>query len=317
MTHQSDPRKIESELERDRASLASTLDALQDRVSIDSLAKEALGMIRNNAQAYTQSVDSAIRANPMALALTGVGIAWLIFGGKSRKDEPRSHADAWQGDALNDAFGPNGPKSNGSSEDTRWSDRIDDLRSRASAALRSLERDARHRADDLRDYAGERAKILSEFTVDMKRSLLDGLDDLSGAARDQIVAAREKAYAARLRVERSARDGSREMGRLIEEHPMVAGVVALALGAAFAAALPRTRTEDNAFGADSDRLMDAATDLLRQERARLARVAEGAADELKTSLRETAGAAAERAAEISEDVRNRAASEAKKEPTVG
>ncbi|SPH23481.1 hypothetical protein DEA8626_02544 [Defluviimonas aquaemixtae] len=313
MTHQTDPRAIESELERDRASLSSTLGELQDRVSIDNLAKEALGMIRSNAAAYTQSVDSAIRANPLALALTGAGIAWLVFGGKSRKDEAAYSSGNGQGFARHDEFTTHTrPESYRSPADTSWSDRIDLLRSRASTTLRSIERDARNRTDDLRDYASERAKVLADFTSDMKQSLLDGLEGLSDAARERIVSARENAYAARLRVQRSAREGGREVGRLIEEHPLVAGVVALALGAAFAATLPRTRTEDNAFGEESDRLMDAASDLVRQERARFARVAEGVADELKSSVRNAADAAADRVADLGEDVRDRAVSEAKK-----
>lgn len=312
MTRKTDPRDIEAELERDRASLASTLNELHDRVSIDNLAKEALGLIRTNASAYTKSIDGAIRANPMALALTGVGIAWLIFGGRTRRDEPdRSDArrDGDSGHTM--AEGRRAP------EDAGWSDRIDDLRERASATLRSIERDARSRTDHLRDHAAERTKVLADFTVDMKRSLLDGLDGLSDAARERVVSARENAYATRLRIQRAARDGGREAGRLIEEHPLVAGVVALALGAAIAAALPRTRAEDRAFGEDSDRLMRAANDLLKKERARLARVAEGVADELKTSMRDVAESAADRIAEIGEDVRDRAASEAAKAPKAG
>ncbi|MCU9850235.1 DUF3618 domain-containing protein [Defluviimonas sp. WL0024] len=311
MAHQTDARTIEAELERDRASLSSTLDELQERISVDHLAKEALGMLRTNAGVYSRSIDSAIRANPMALALTGVGLAWLIFGGKKAVETPiESAVSRWEseGGAAYPGAGIT-PGTYKRTDANQWSSRIDELRDRASALLRGMERDARDYAGNLRDYAAERSKVLAGFTEDMRASFRDGLDDLSEAARYRIVRAREQAYAARLRAERTARGGGREMGQLIEEHPMVAGVVAMALGAAFAAALPRTRTEDRAFGADSDRLMDAAAELLRDERARLSRVADDIAEEVKVSAKDAASAIAAKTKEIGENVMDRAEEE--------
>ena len=81
-TTSTDPREIEADLERERASLASTLDALSDRVSVDNLAKEALGMLRSYSGTATTSIDHAVRANPLAVALIGAGVAWMFLGPK-------------------------------------------------------------------------------------------------------------------------------------------------------------------------------------------------------------------------------------------
>lgn len=315
MTQHPDTSAIEAGLEQSRARLSSSLDALQHRVSVENLAQEALGMIRSNAAAYTRSIDNAVRANPMALALTGVGIAWLVFGTRKTSSEPHPSVNSgWEDDSgMPDASARYGTPPGTIAEEHGWSDRIDTLRAKASRALRGIEQDARSYAGDLRDFAAERAKVLAGFTEDMRESLLDGLDGLSDAARDRIVAAREAAYAARLGAERSARAGGREAERLINEHPMIAGVLALGLGAAFAAALPRTRVEDRTFGAESDRLMEAAATLLSEERERMARVASGVADELKSSARDVADTAAEKAAEIGENLRDRAKEEAKRD----
>ncbi len=317
MTQHPDTGSIEAELERSRARLNSAVDELQDRTSVENLAQEALGMIRSNAADYTRSIDSAVRANPIAVALTGAGIAWLIFGNRRATPEPGPAAiSRWE-----DEGGTSRPSQGygttpcGMSETRGWSDRIDALREKASQALRGIERKARSQAGDLRDYAAERAKVLASFTDDMRASLLDGLDGLSEAARDRIVKAREAAYLARLRVGQSSRGGAREAERLINEHPMIAGVLAMALGAAFAAALPRTRVEDRSFGTESDRLMDAAAKLLREERDRMSRVASGVADELKSSVRDAADTAAEKAAEIGENLRERAEAEARRGKT--
>ena len=304
MTYRSDTDTIEAGIERDRASLASTIGALQERVSVEHLAQEALGLVKTNAAGYTRSIDKAVRANPLALALTGAGIAWLVFGNrKSEADQvhvssphPRDHVSQTRQAASTMVDPLSAAEVTGERD---WSGEIDRLRDQATTKLHAVEADARRNASSVgkgiseglgkaRDFAAERAEVLSGFAEDMKSGFRKGLDDISEAARDRIVAAREQAYAAKIRAEGLARSGVRETGRLIEDHPLVAGVVALAAGAAFAAALPRTRMEDRAFGAESDRLMEEANRLLRQERARLGRVASGVADEVSDSAREAA-----------------------------
>jgi ElaB/YqjD/DUF883 family membrane-anchored ribosome-binding protein len=323
MTHPTDADTIEAGIERDRASLASTLGTLQERISVDHLAKEALGMIRSNASAYTSSIDSAVRANPMALTLTGIGIAWLVFGGKKTGADPAPTAiRRWEdegGTPVN--YASRGAVAHGGSADDDWSGEMDSMRDRASATLRNIENDARSYAADLksglsdrleaaRDFAAERASILTDFTAKMKEAFASGLDDLSETARDQIIGIRQQAYSARIRMQSSARYGTKDAGRMIEDHPMVAGVIALALGAAFAAALPRTKVEDRTFGVESDRLMDEAKRSLVQERDRAARIAGGVADELKEKARSTFDQASEKVSATADAVKERARSEA-------
>jgi hypothetical protein len=299
MTQNADTRSIEENLEKNRAALRDTVDELQDRFSVDRLAEDALGFFRSNAGDYTKSIDRAVRANPMAIALTGVGIAWLIFGGRKPTPAPtRETVARWEsegGNPLPDSFEPTiSPET----DSTEWADRIDALRSKASSALRTLEAEARSYAGGARDFAAERAKVLSGFTEDMRKSMLSGLDDLSDTSRKAVVQAREKAYAARIRVSHAARAGSHEIERLVKEHPMIAGVVAMALGAALAAALPRTRAEDRTFGSESDRLMAAAAKSLREERENLSQAASGLVDDLKVAAKDVRSAISEKVAEV-------------------
>ena len=130
MTNRTDTDAIEDRLARNRDRLASTLDELQDRVSIDHLAREALDTVKTNAAAYTRSIDRAVRANPLALALTGVGIAWLVFGNRdSAEDDDRPRA------AL--PYRPAGAEWPGRGDRMQgedWSDRIDRMRQREHQA---------------------------------------------------------------------------------------------------------------------------------------------------------------------------------------
>lgn len=52
---------------------------------------------------------------------------------------------------------------------------------------------------------------------------------------------------------------------LLDEQPLILGVIGLAVGAAIGAALPITETEDQVMGGTSHRLRDSATDAARQE----------------------------------------------------
>ncbi|MCB2116996.1 MAG: hypothetical protein KDE00_12030 [Rhodobacteraceae bacterium] len=304
--HDTATNTLEQTVARKRAHLADTVEELRGRMSSDALAREALGMIRSNAASYSRSIDQAVRANPLALAVTGVGLAWLIFGGRRPAAQPSATSVARWEDEGGAPLPEDAPAADMSGADSVWVDRVDALRSVASSALRRLERDARDAVGGVRDLAAERAQILSSFTEDMRGALRDGLDGLSEGASDRIVQLREAAYGARLRMQDKANASAREIGRAATDHPMIAGGVALALGAALATALPRTRMEDRTFGAESDRMMRRAAELLAEERARIATVAEGVRTDAQGAIRDVAATAARKVGEIGERALERA-----------
>lgn len=316
-TASTDPREIEADLERERASLASTLDALSDRVSVDNLAKEALGYVKSQAGSYTHTIDHAVRANPIAVALIGAGVAWLLLGPRLRGGDDDDQRSTFMGHPEHDEL-PRWESEGGippepmavayrpTHGEEDWSREAHGLRARASAALRRLEREARSYYGSARDFAAERASVLSTFTSDLKDRLAHGLDALPEGSRDRILAARERAYAAAIQAERLGRQTIRNPGRMMEEHPLVAGAVAFALGAAVAAALPRTDAEDRAFGAERDRLMDEAARLFAAEKDRALRIAGSLADEAKTVASETLGDVKSQAMGVLGDVKAQA-----------
>ena len=347
-TTSTDPRDIEADLERDRASLATTLDALSDRVSVDNLAKEALGMLKSHAGTATTSLDHAVRANPLAVGLIGAGIAWMFLGprvtggSKSSSDSSSYQGSGYQGSGYQGSTYASGASGSymdtqssgyagasgyagglqhddrgwassgaGSSDygrvgyvasdndDHGWSREAHGLRARATEALRRIEHEAKSYYDSLRnglsggagnarDFASERASVISSFTSDLKSRFSAGLDSLPPESRERIIAARERAYSAMLQAERMGRDAWRNPSQTMEEHPLVAGAVAFALGAAVAAALPSTDMENRTFGAERDRLLDDAARMLRQERERAMQIAGSLGQEIKAAAQEAA-----------------------------
>jgi len=77
------PKEIERDIERERAGLTDTLDDLQDRFSIEHVARQFSDQFRAHGGDIGRSVSEAVKRNPVALALTGVGLAWLMMGDKS------------------------------------------------------------------------------------------------------------------------------------------------------------------------------------------------------------------------------------------
>ena len=74
------PAEIESEIERERAGLSETLDELQDRFSFEGMTRQVTDQFREHSGEIGRSLSEAVKRNPTALALTGIGIAWMIFG---------------------------------------------------------------------------------------------------------------------------------------------------------------------------------------------------------------------------------------------
>lgn len=182
-TTSTDPRDIEADLERERAALATTLDTLSDRVSVDNLAKEALGMLRSHAGTATTSIDHAVRANPLAVALIGAGIAWMFLGPRvtgdssstssstdSSTDYVSSGGTAYMGAqssgyagglqrddrgwaasaAASSEYGRVGYVASDNDDDHAWSRDTHGLRARASEALHRIEEEARSYYDSIR-----------------------------------------------------------------------------------------------------------------------------------------------------------------------
>ena len=77
------PEEIEREIERERAGLTSTLDDLQNKFSVETIARQFSDQFREHGGDIGRSVTDAVKRNPIALALTGAGLAWLMAGDRA------------------------------------------------------------------------------------------------------------------------------------------------------------------------------------------------------------------------------------------
>ncbi|MFP4239355.1 hypothetical protein [Rhodosalinus sp.] len=212
------------------------------------------------------------RNNPVGTALAAAGIALMLAPRIEREDAKRAYDRARAR-----------VRSNGAHRSTAAG---------GKAHLQDRLRDARHRVEDW----GERI----EERFDALRDRIDaGTEELGEEARQRVVAARQRAIEARDRANAAAREARRRADRAMHdgaaqardnfrEHPLLAGALALGVGAMIGAALPRSRVEDERLGDLSHRLMDEAEAIYRRERARLEGAARGALHEGREMAAETA-----------------------------
>lgn len=184
-------------------------------------------------------------------------------------------------------------------------DRAKAVHASASQAGRSARDGFSHVAEEVSAQAG---RLREQFS--------QGTETLGQEARTRVVAARERAYHARTAVSDHARQGVARAVDLFDDQPLIAGGLALAVGAAIGAALPRTRIEDRYMGGESDALIHEAERIFAEERDKVGAVAQAAMDEAGTMVDEAKGSAknakadADRKAEgdnVAQDTANKAA----------
>lgn len=273
--------EIAARLDRERAELAGSIDGLRERLSVDALLGDAFDYATANMAPYVRALDGAVRANPLAAVVAGVGLAWLAFGRKTTTRDPEAPLAGTRFEALSRWEDEGGPVSPLPDPDDAWIAEANRLRDDASGALARIDAAARGLVRPAAEVAQDRAAVLAQLARSTRMAMLRGLESLTGDAQGRVLAAREQVYAARIA---AVRQGS----RLIEERPMVAGAIGMAIAAAVAAVLPPTKTEDRLFGQERDHLLRKAQETLRQERARAADAAARLAGVVATEVKDSA-----------------------------
>lgn len=336
------PEEIERDIERERAELQATLNEIKNRYSFEALARQAGQSLSEHGGDIARSALRQAKDNPVPLALTAIGLLWLMSGRSGRVPSWRPHheRDHYSGyrsaddgyfsrGSYDDGI-PEGAAPYGSDGDSgRWpdgwrtdrgpiasGDYSDDDHDRLQKARESaMERweTSLHGGHDSHSssywrsgrrmagrgfrsmgsmltggwrraggaYSGARASA-----AELAERLQEGTHDLSEDARRRVVAARQAAYDAQVKLEEAWSRSAHEASEFFEARPLVAGALAVAAGAAVASMLPRTDLEDETMGRESDRLFDEANRIFREERRKASKVVRAAADEAASVMRE-------------------------------
>jgi hypothetical protein len=334
--------EIEREIEAERGALTRTLDEIHDRLSFEALSTDLVDRVRESSGDIGRTVVRGVKDNPLPLALTAVGLAWLIASqrGSSRSDDPYERVASTPASARWDR--PSSPSASEwrhpsavdepahlydaagrpmTQDDSRWGrarGAVSDARhaaedsvrrggrqvsagalaaaDEARSGLHSAGAAARSSASGVSDAVRRRARGAYASAAELRDRIADGTENLSETARKRVIAARTRAYEAQLRAEHYAGRGRQKAADFFDEQPIVAGALALAVGAAIGGLLPRTNREDAAFGDYRDRVFEEAERVYREERDKLEAVARETSSEARSVARDVAS-------EVKEDLR--------------
>jgi len=300
---------LQREIESDRQRIEEKLHAIQERMSPGELMDEFIAYARKSGGAdFLSNLGGAMKANPIPVALTGIGLAWLLADPASRAPQTSSvdvGVDDYPLASVKGNLRRVGPVEANFGE--RYSHFEDEDGSRFRAKTDAAGRRAGHFVDpsgtvyrgfvdasgqairDVRDEAGQVFDDATGWASSTWRELKGAASSVSGSVAD---AGRLAADSIR-GVSQSAQDHGAQLNAIMlktfRDQPLVGGALAFAIGAAIGAALPATDLEDETAGEISDRVRGqlAATADAAAEGA--IEGAKGAVEEARTSEKNPSG----------------------------
>lgn len=294
------PEEIEHDLDRSRAQVSSTIDAIQSKLTPGQMMDQAFAYARTSLPAdFGANLGNSIRDNPVPVALVGVGIAWLMMSGQHADGRARARRqlyDARELAARNATAGYDDPYGTLHSPDTGAAGSHDGKMHRAASAISE-------KGSDLKNRTGETGRNLMDKASDLGHLISGSASSLTGRAREVTHQARDrmhgstgdaKARAGELghRSQEQYYRAKSNFSRMLDEQPLVIGVLGVAVGTLLGAALPSTRREDRMMGSTRDDLLEKAKDTASRQAEQVKesakRVAQVAKDEAKGVASNTA-----------------------------
>lgn len=247
------------EIERTRAGMSETVDAIQERLSPENLKEQAKDRVKEatvgKAQEAGSGIVDTIRQNPLPAALTGIGLGWLLVNARKQGSSSRppyrdvTYRDgAYVEDYPPDAYAPAG-----------YPPRYED--ESGSSAGQAL--------GNARDRVGESATQAQDKAGELAGRAQDRAGEVAGQAQDRVG---NLGYQARYQAQRA----SGGFQRMLRENPLAVGTVAVGVGAAVGLAVPETSKEHEVMGETRDNLVDKAQEKVQETQQKVQQVAEEA-----------------------------------------
>lgn len=256
------PETLEREIDARRANIGSLVDALESKLSPGQLIDEALAYSKRNGGEFFGNLGTTVRANPVPMVLTGVGLLWLMMSQNrppSAADGASSHGSSVLGglgesvstmaDSLTDTFG--------------------NAKARVEETANRMKEKASHLGDKARGYSGN----VSDMGA--------GVSDKVSAAGQRLNASAHDAGDA---LRRQGENLQSSLGYMLKEQPLALAAIGIALGAAIGAALPATTRENQLMGRASDRMTDKAKSMASDGYDKAAEAGKGFVEEVKASV---------------------------------
>lgn len=163
-----EPRAIERRIDATRADMRATLEALEQRLSMDRLLELTVGRVRERGGEFAGNLTDAATQNPVPMLLTSIGLGWMMLTSRrgsrpsyTTRDSARTSGLADKMSGVGDTMSGVADKMHGAVDSTRESleSSAQSLRGGASRAAAAT-REQMHHAREQVDYARERMNRL-------------------------------------------------------------------------------------------------------------------------------------------------------------
>jgi ElaB/YqjD/DUF883 family membrane-anchored ribosome-binding protein len=233
-------------------------------------------------------IVNTVRANPIPIAMIGIGIAWLIASKRSgaaygsTRYPRRTRSSVIYTPEDDYPYGPLYGVGYPADQDAASSNT--GVLHRAAAATSETGRAMRDKASELGERISDQASVLGERAQHLGQTAQTRLHESASTARARMNEMGQRSQEQYYR----AKD---QVSHFVDEQPLVVAALGLAIGAALGAALPTTRRENELLGRTRDDLLgraketaleqvetvkqsaqrfaDAATDVVKQEASRV------------------------------------------------
>ena len=287
-TSSDDPDVIQRQIDYTRAQMTSTISQIGERLSPEYLIEKAKVSVKEAAvermkdmsyqanrrvEEVSNDLGSTVRANPVPVALIGLGLGWLFLSGRNRRTEYEMRSAYpyrttgyryYEGDdhrgMLNQARSRMS-EAGEAVQETAWDvqNRVGQTAQRAgetvSETAHRVSETVSDKAQQVGDAVSETAQRVGETVSEGKDMIQERAATMSTQARSE---AERLAAEARWRAQVGMQRTRQTFWESMESNPLAIGAAVLIAGAAIGAAIPSTEYENKLMGETRDRLMQEA-----------------------------------------------------------
>lgn len=325
--------ELRSEIERTRAEMDRTFDALERKMTPGQILEEVWYLTRGGTRAGASKLWQVAREHPLPATVIGLGLGWLMVessrgnGGVSGYTRARGGAgrDTWSGrTSLHDSSAGYGvyPESYNTGYQESWeaSESGSGLKGRVSSAAGSVKDAAVHAKDSVTGAASSAGHKVADVAGNVREHASDLGHRTREKASDLGYRTREKASELKYRTQYQARRAQTGFWQMMEENPLAVGVATLALGVLAGLSLPSTRREDELLGETRDRMVDRIEEVGREALDKGKQIAGTAVETIKDEAESaglTASGIAEKVREVGRNTKEAVKEEARSQNLTG
>ncbi len=336
--------QIRREIERTRAEMDDTFDALESKLTPSQLLGEAWSLTKGGSTAGASKLWQIARQYPLPSAVIGLGLGWLLMessrsedSGRDQRSRPRSprgyrgygresygYTTGYRASADNagNRYGATGFETEYDNETDYGFDA--DYEPGGEGRLSKAKHAVGGAAHSAKDAVSDAASSAKGAVTGAAHTVKDTVSDAAHTVRDAASGARHKVGSAADRARYEARMKTRQartgFWQQMEANPLAMGAATLALGVIAGLSIPSTRKEDELMGETRNRVLGEVKERGQEVLEKGKQVANVAVDSVKQAAQDegltpdsVVGSMAEKVRTVGREAKNAVKEEVKKQ----